>query len=357
MEQKISLNIARLRKAKGMTQEQLAAALGISPPAVSKWETGSSCPDITLLCPLARALNTNVDTLLSFEETLPDEEMIKQINELMEITQAQGISVSEPKLQQLLHRYPSSTSLKYNAAMLLTMFEVYYPGSSAEQKADWKKQRQTLLEAVRADTSSPFRQHAVSSLATYAMLDDRLEEAEALLKELPEHSVDSTITWTQLYLKRGERQKALETVQKRLFILIHQAENCLFQLMSEKLEPDVEKALQILDIYLRMEALFGCNYGMSSGICAELYQRAGQTQKAVENIIELIDIFTAPIRLPNPLLFSAAITPKENAEPFSREMRAMLLQGLENDESFAEYRSDPDFQAAVERLRSSIGQS
>ena len=42
MEQKISLNIARLRKAKGMTQEQLAAALGISPPAVSKWETGVS---------------------------------------------------------------------------------------------------------------------------------------------------------------------------------------------------------------------------------------------------------------------------------------------------------------------------
>ena len=57
-------HIAALRKTRGLTQEQLAAQLGVSAPAVSKWETNSSCPDITLLCPLARALGTNVDTLL-----------------------------------------------------------------------------------------------------------------------------------------------------------------------------------------------------------------------------------------------------------------------------------------------------
>ena len=40
--QKIGTNIAARRKAKGMTQEQLAAKLGVSAPAVSKWETGVS---------------------------------------------------------------------------------------------------------------------------------------------------------------------------------------------------------------------------------------------------------------------------------------------------------------------------
>ena len=72
MELKLGANIAALRRAKGMTQEQLAAALGISPPAVSKWETNTSYPNITLLCPLARALDTNVDMLLNYEKTLPD---------------------------------------------------------------------------------------------------------------------------------------------------------------------------------------------------------------------------------------------------------------------------------------------
>ena len=35
---KIGANIAALRRARGLTQEQLAAALGVSAPAVSKWE-------------------------------------------------------------------------------------------------------------------------------------------------------------------------------------------------------------------------------------------------------------------------------------------------------------------------------
>ncbi len=49
----IGANIAARRRARGLTQEQLAARLGVSAPAVSKWETNSSYPDITLLCPLA----------------------------------------------------------------------------------------------------------------------------------------------------------------------------------------------------------------------------------------------------------------------------------------------------------------
>lgn len=53
---KLGAKLAALRKARGMTQEQLADQLGVSAPAVSKWETDSSYPDITLLCPLARAL-------------------------------------------------------------------------------------------------------------------------------------------------------------------------------------------------------------------------------------------------------------------------------------------------------------
>lgn len=85
MELKIGSKIAELRKAKGMTQEQLALALGISAPAVSKWETDNSYPDITLLCPLARALDTNVDTLLEYDEVMTEEKVKAYTNEIREI--------------------------------------------------------------------------------------------------------------------------------------------------------------------------------------------------------------------------------------------------------------------------------
>jgi len=55
----ISGIIQQRRKALGLTQEQLAEYLGVSTPAVNKWERGTNCPDIALLAPLARLLKTD----------------------------------------------------------------------------------------------------------------------------------------------------------------------------------------------------------------------------------------------------------------------------------------------------------
>lgn len=57
--------IRRLRTEKKLTQEELAARVFVSAKAVSKWETGSGYPDISLLEPLARALDISVIELLS----------------------------------------------------------------------------------------------------------------------------------------------------------------------------------------------------------------------------------------------------------------------------------------------------
>lgn len=106
MDINIGPRIAALRKSKSMTQEQLALALGVSPPAVSKWETGASCPDIALLCPLARALNTNVDTLLQFEETLTEVQIDERLNEIVETARNLGYEAADTMIQSLLHTYP-----------------------------------------------------------------------------------------------------------------------------------------------------------------------------------------------------------------------------------------------------------
>lgn len=57
--------IAARRKEKGMTQEELAAKLGVSAQAVSKWENDVSCPDISLLPRLCRILGITSDELLT----------------------------------------------------------------------------------------------------------------------------------------------------------------------------------------------------------------------------------------------------------------------------------------------------
>ena len=58
-----SNNLRRLRLAKGLTQEQLAALLGVSIQSVSRWECGNTLPDVMLLPEIARLYGVTVDDL------------------------------------------------------------------------------------------------------------------------------------------------------------------------------------------------------------------------------------------------------------------------------------------------------
>ena len=70
---KTGLFICLLRKQRGLTQSQLAEAIGVTDKAVSRWETGRGFPDISLLEPLAAALGTSVTELLAGEPLTEEE--------------------------------------------------------------------------------------------------------------------------------------------------------------------------------------------------------------------------------------------------------------------------------------------
>ena len=75
----IGSKIKTLRLSKSMTQEQLAKALHVSAQAVSKWENGSSLPDIQLLPALSVTLGTSIDSLFS----LTDESRFFRIDNML----------------------------------------------------------------------------------------------------------------------------------------------------------------------------------------------------------------------------------------------------------------------------------
>ena len=75
----IGSKIKTLRLSKSMTQEQLAKALHVSAQAVSKWENGSSLPDIQLLPALSVTLGTSIDSLFS----LTDESRFTRIDNML----------------------------------------------------------------------------------------------------------------------------------------------------------------------------------------------------------------------------------------------------------------------------------
>lgn len=77
-ENSLGRKISELRKKEGLTQEQLANQLGVTFQAVSKWENGASCPDISILPELARIFAVSIDELFGKEDTKVKEEMTEE---------------------------------------------------------------------------------------------------------------------------------------------------------------------------------------------------------------------------------------------------------------------------------------
>jgi transcriptional regulator with XRE-family HTH domain len=83
--EKIGILIASLRKEKGLTQKELADKLGITDRAVSKWERGLGCPDISLLDDLSRILDISILEILKGrrldkDEIVNNESVIESMN-------------------------------------------------------------------------------------------------------------------------------------------------------------------------------------------------------------------------------------------------------------------------------------
>ena len=74
-------NIKKYRKNKGFTQEELADLLNITPQAISKWESESGLPDVSMLIPLAQVLGVSTDALLGYDSISENEEIIARVKE------------------------------------------------------------------------------------------------------------------------------------------------------------------------------------------------------------------------------------------------------------------------------------
>ncbi len=103
-----------LRRARGLTQEQLAEAMCVSPAAVSKWETGQSIPDLSLVTALADYFEVSLDVLTGFvPQNRRRSELLAEVERLAkarELTQASALA------EDALRRYPNDFATVLAAA-------------------------------------------------------------------------------------------------------------------------------------------------------------------------------------------------------------------------------------------------
>lgn len=115
--------IKELRKAKGMTQKDLADKLNITDRAVSKWERGLCAPDISLLEPLSEILEVKITDLISGEQSVEEEKAVE--TKVLEV-----INYSEKELKKktsVLKRRVAVVSAVVVAMILLWIANLWAP--------------------------------------------------------------------------------------------------------------------------------------------------------------------------------------------------------------------------------------
>lgn len=112
-----SEKLLTLRKAKDLTQEQLAEKLDVSRQSISKWESAQASPDLEKIVALSAVFDVTTDYLLKSSEI--DDLSVK--TEMLE-KQQQAILVREQRRQQIFG------CAMYSAAIYLLFFAVYFIG-------------------------------------------------------------------------------------------------------------------------------------------------------------------------------------------------------------------------------------
>lgn len=356
MELSIGKVISGLRKKNGVTQEQLADAVGVSVPAVSKWETGNSYPDITLLIPVARYLGVTVDELLHYEYDIPPERVLEIEKECAEKFEAEGYDTGLSLCEDALKEYPNNLYLKFRIGALLPWYAAKCGTDEKTAHTAIEKAAGLLGQACRSEEDK-IRNASLYLLACTYLQMDQSQEARDLLEKMPSGEPDPSRILPTVYLQQGEPEEAEKLDQQNLFRDLNNAAMALTSLAGIAMrEKKWEEALryadaqrQLLEIFFREDFLMASNY--------QLYATVFARRKDPENTLRYLERYLSDFpydagrfRFSDNFFFQRAETKHFSvALNFTKDT---MIRALEENRNLDFLRGDVRFQELLEAFRS-----
>ena len=258
---RIGEQIKNYRKAAGLTQEQIANYLGVSTPAVNKWEKGNTYPDISLLPPLARLLKIDMNELFSFREELTEKEIGQFVNEIS-VVALDSFTKAFEMASSKIKEYPHCDPLIYTVATVLnsalTLSEL-----DDEKKTEYDAKIIEWLEQTTDSQDEKVRTSSIFMLAAKYVQMEKYEEADVLLDKIPDTVIDATIMKTNVLAHQEGMDTAALFLEGKLLQAVTNIQSYLYKLIEMEEETgNHDKAEEIAEITEHMVSLFGMwDYG------------------------------------------------------------------------------------------------
>lgn len=341
------MNIQEIIKTKRLqrklTQEEVAKALGVSTPAVNKWEKGSSYPDITLLPALARLLETDLNTLLSFQGDLSDTEIANFLNELSAMGKTAEFDEVYQTAMQKIREYPSSYLLIVSVAVVLDGF-LAMASMDQEEKTKAEAEVEQLYERSLASDQPRVYTQAQRMLIARYMNRHEYEKAEELLREIPEQlPFDKKQLQANLCAAQGQTKEAARLLEEKLLVTVQETQNALLALMELALKDQrYDDALAIADASRDAAHIFH-QWEYASYIAHfEYYVKRGDADKTMELLPPLLASVGKPWNIKVSPLYRHLKTKELNVE-FQKVVQKNIVEALLHEEETAFLREHPSF--------------
>lgn len=351
--------IRQKRKSLGLTQEQIADRLGVSVPAVSKWESGFSYPDVTLIPALARMLRTDLNTLLCYNQELSQTEVGDFLNQISQVVTNESFEEAFNRAKDKIKEYPNDARLIHSIAMVLYGSMIMTGQTSqfaSQQKEYYDQEIQHLYEVVGNSDNLEYANRANYMLAARAISDEAYEKAQEILDRLPEYNaLDKRTLQANLWMKEGKYDEAAKVYERKILSSINEIQLSLVQLIRIAIEEhDKEHALELVKCGESITNVFGF-WKYNSYLFS--FEKA-IAEKDVDGIITILKAMLEALIVPWDMKNSPItrhipehIQEKAPGTNLGEKMVANILSDLENNLDYAFLKGNQEFEKLLEQYK------
>lgn len=324
--------IKKYRKESGLTQEEMANRLGVTTPAVNKWENGNSNPDIELLAPIARLLHISLDTLMSFHEELTAVEIEKIIKQMDDMFQKKGYEKTYEWVMDIIREYPNCNMLIWQAAVMLDSRRMT---GDCKEPDKYDEQINSWYELALHDENESIQHHAADSLFGFYLRKKNYTMAEKYLHYFSDHDPMKKLNKGRLFKEQGKTQEAYEMFESVIFSQYSILDIAFSRMVSLALEGENTAHARFLAEKMgRLSCIFDmgkyneCS-SMLQVVCAE--KNIEGTFQVVKQLLENVDsIYDFPkSKLYGHMKF------KDADHTFTDGIKEKLLEKFRNSEDFS----------------------
>lgn len=357
----------KMRRDKGVTQDELAAHVGVSKASVSKWETGQSYPDITLLPLLAAYFGITIDALLCYEPQMEVREIGRLYERLAEGFGSRPFEDVLLEVREVVKKFYSCWPLLYRMAILLVNHHML--AAEAEQRTCILTEAANLCARVRAESGEMdlAREAALLEALCHIILGAP-KKALALLGDGKKPIMTESTLIAQAHQMLGEAREAAEITQisiyQALILLVGTAPNYLMMVSDDRLKADetIRRTMLVAQAY-DLDALH-------SNTMAQFYLTAAQYYTGRECVDEAIGMLTRYAQL-----CTGRFSYELHADPYfdllddwlsgldlgAKPPRSLVViresmaEAVTSNPAFRPLRKDVRFQKIVEGLKKNAG--